>query len=150
VLAFATPRGSPDLGTNLFLESLKINIRFCGAAALPDCRAAAPPHLPRSGPTGVQLTCTRGDGRLISWLIEVWIHPNGPNDWSANVKAEIDLDDRNDDDCCILKRSTGRHRSGCRQRRGQASCRTRHQPSARRATGIGLGTTEWVGDEPPP
>src|SRR4051794_34681645 len=45
----------------------------------------------------VQLTCTRGDGRLISSLVEVWIYPTGPNDWSANIKAEIDLDDRNGD-----------------------------------------------------
>src|SRR4051812_23903143 len=50
----------------------------------------------------VQLTCMRGDGRLISWVIEVWIYPTGPNDWSANVKAEIDLDDRNGDDRCVL------------------------------------------------
>ena len=51
----------------------------------------------------VVVTCTRGDGRLISWLVEVWIYPTGPKDWAANVKAEIDLDDSNGDDRCVLK-----------------------------------------------
>lgn len=77
--------------------------------------AQLPPAMEPTGPTiqlfnivendagiAVQLTAARGDGRLISWLIEVWVYPTGPNDWSANVKAEIDLDDSNDEDRCIL------------------------------------------------
>lgn len=49
-----------------------------------------------------QVTCTRGDGRLVSWLVEVWIYPTGRTGWSANVKAEIDLDESTGEDRCVL------------------------------------------------
>ena len=51
---------------------------------------------------GAQVRCTRGDGRLVSWLVDVWIYPTGREDWSANVKAEIDLDDSFGEDRCVL------------------------------------------------
>ena len=48
------------------------------------------------------MTATRGDGRVVSWCVEAWFYPDGPNVWRANVKAEIDLDDNNGDDRCVL------------------------------------------------
>ena len=50
----------------------------------------------------VQLTAVRGDQRRISWLVEVWIYSTGPSNWAMNVKAEIDLDDHNGNDYCVL------------------------------------------------
>ena len=50
----------------------------------------------------VTVTATRGDSRLVSWSVEAWIYPNGQNDWLVNVKAEIDLDDRDGNDRCVV------------------------------------------------
>ena len=98
----------------------------------------------------VQLTCTRGDGRLISWLIEVWIYPTGPNDWSANVKAEIDLDDRNGDDRCVLNDqqvvSDSVGAGGAIKR--AAELITKHPREDLLESG--WEPPEWAGDERPP
>jgi hypothetical protein len=50
----------------------------------------------------VSMAATRDDGRLVQWTVEAWIYAEVPDNWSVNVKAEIDLDDRNGDDYCVL------------------------------------------------
>lgn len=50
----------------------------------------------------VSMTAVRGDGRMVVWLVEACVYPTGPGNWSMNVKAEIDLDDRSGDDRCVL------------------------------------------------
>lgn len=50
----------------------------------------------------VEVVGTRADGRYVGWIVEAWIYPTGDGEWLANVKAEIDLDDREGDDRCVL------------------------------------------------
>jgi hypothetical protein len=50
----------------------------------------------------VSVSATRGDGRIVTWLVEAHIYPTDPNEWRVSVKAEIDLDDRDGDRHCIL------------------------------------------------
>jgi hypothetical protein len=56
----------------------------------------------RDAGVAVQLTATRGDGRAVSWLVEAWVYLDGPDAWRVNIKAEIDLNDSDGDDRCVL------------------------------------------------
>lgn len=50
----------------------------------------------------VQVLATRSDGRLLSWLVEIWIDWRPDDGWYATVKGEIDLDDDEGRDHCVL------------------------------------------------
>lgn len=55
------------------------------------------------GGADVAITAKRADGRQLRWMVEIWIdrHPAG-DDWYATVKGEIDVDDDEGNDCCVL------------------------------------------------
>jgi hypothetical protein len=50
----------------------------------------------------VDLTATRSDGRAVMWIVEARIYGAGPDNWTINIKAEIDLDDREGSDRCVV------------------------------------------------
>ncbi len=45
--------------------------------------------------------CDRADGRTVCWTVEAWWF-GADDSWLVNVKAEIDLDDRDGEDHCVL------------------------------------------------
>lgn len=51
----------------------------------------------------VSITATHADGRQLSWLVQIWIdRHDGDETWCVTVKGEIDLDDEEGDDYCVL------------------------------------------------
>lgn len=59
----------------------------------------------RTGGAGadVSIVATREDGRQLFWQVEIWIDRYAGDDrWSAIVKGEIDLDDEDGNDRCVL------------------------------------------------
>lgn len=51
----------------------------------------------------VSIIAKHPDGRQLSWMVEIWIDRFvGDDNWYATVKGEIDLDDDEGDDYCIV------------------------------------------------
>ena len=50
----------------------------------------------------VTVSARHADGRQLRWMIEIWIDRHAADDWYATVKGEIDLDDDEGDDFCVL------------------------------------------------
>jgi hypothetical protein len=48
------------------------------------------------------VTARHTDGRQLSWMVEIWIDREPAAEWYATVKGEIDLDDDEGDDFCVL------------------------------------------------